>query len=111
MQILSSEGETHKLLEQTQSHPNMVFDYGKQLSREFPNDVFSICVGEIRKQSDEADNRTKYKKVCGLIKKLYAFGGEKEAADIIAQLKASYPRRPAFLDELDTMLVKLKKRK
>ena len=111
MDILSKEGETSMLLEETRKHPSSVFTYGKQLSADYPNETFGICLDEIRKQADEADNRTKYKKVCGNIKKLFEYGGVAETDAIIPELKGIYPRRPALLEELDSLRLKLAKKR
>ena len=66
----------------------------RQLSTDFPLETYALCLDEIRKQAAEADNRIKYKKVCGNIKKLFEYGGSNEVSSIIEELKAKYPRRP-----------------
>jgi len=111
MAILSKEGETQRLLEQLITHPSEVFTYGKKLSTNFPTEIYALCLDEIRKQAAEADNRIKYKQVCGNIKKLFDYGGNNEVSRIIEDLKAQYPRRPAMLDELDGLATRLAKRR
>lgn len=111
MGILSKEGETRRLLEQLVAHPSVVFTYGKQLSADFPTETFAICLDEIRKQAAEADNRIKYRQVCGNIKKLFDFGGNNEVNRIIEELKAKYPRRPAMIEEMEALAVRLAKKK
>ena len=111
MGILSKEGETQRLLEQLITHPSEIFTYGKQLSTDFPTETYALCLDEIRKQAAEADNRIKYKQVCGNIKKLFDYGGNNEVSRIIEELKAKYPRRPAMLDELDRLAARLAKKK
>ena len=68
---------------------------------------YILCLDEIRKQAAEADNRVKYKKVCGVIKKLSGFGGAVEAENVIVELKTQYPRRPAMIEELSALAVRL----
>ena len=111
MDILSKESETAKLIDEIRKHPSNIFTYGKQLSKEYPSDTYAICCEDIRKQAGESDNRTKYKKVCGNIKKLFDFGGTHEAEGIIAELILKYPRRPAFLEELNSMSSKFAKKR
>lgn len=111
LEILSTEGETRRLLDVLRIHPSSVFDYGKRLSAEFPKETYELCLDEIRKQTAEADNRIKYKKVCGIIKKLFEFGGITETVSVIGELKEKYPRRPAMLEELDFLAAKLAKKK
>ena len=110
MGILSKEGETQRLLEQLITHPSEIFTYGKQLSTDFPTETYALYLDEIRKQATEADNRIKYKQVCGNIKKLFDYGGNNEVSRIIEELKAKYPRRPAMLDELDRLAARLAKK-
>lgn len=111
MGILSKEGETQRLLEQLITHPSEIFTYGKQLSTDFPAETYAIFLDEIRKQAAEADNRIKYKQVCGNIKKLFDYGGNNEANRIIEELKAKYPRRPAMIEELDGLAARLVKKR
>ncbi|BBB93377.1 MAG TPA: hypothetical protein PKA28_17945 [Methylomusa anaerophila] len=111
MGILSKEGETRRLLEQLIIHPSEIFTYGKQLSTDFPAETYDLCLNEIRKQAAEADNRIKYKQVCGNIKKLFDYGGNNEVSRIIEELKAKYPRRPAMIEELDGSAVRLAKKR
>lgn len=111
MGILSKEGETRRLLEQLITHPSEVFTYGKQLSTDFPAETYALCLDEIRRQAAKADNRIKYKQVCGNIKKLFDYGGTNEVSRIIEELKAKYPRRPAMIEELDGLAVTLAKKR
>ena len=111
MSILSKEGETEKLMGELREHPTMVFQYGKQLSIDFPPEVFAICLSLIRSKAAESSYRKMYKDVCGNIRKLFDFGGESEAESIIEELRAKYPRRPAMIDELDNLAVKLSKKR
>ena len=110
MKLLSDEGETQRLLEKVREYPSEVFEYGKQLAGEWPAEIYEICLGEIRRQGEEANNLIKYKKVCGAIKKLSGFGGVSEAESIIAELKSKYQRRPTMQKELDALSAKLRKR-
>ena len=110
MGILSKEGETRRLLDQLIIHLSEVFTYGKQLSTDFPAETYAICLDEIRKQAAEADNRIKYKQVCGNIKKLFDYGGNNEVNRIIDELKVKYSRRPAMIEELDGLAVRLAKK-
>jgi hypothetical protein len=111
LEILSKENEVQLLLEKVREYPSSVFTYGKQLAKEYAAETFAICLEMIYKEAAEADNRTKYKKVCGKIKKLFEFGGTEEADIAIAELITKYPRRPAMLEELDSLEVKLAKKK
>jgi hypothetical protein len=111
MSILSKENETLKLLDELKMHPTEVYHYGEQLSKDFPSEISVLCLGQIRKQAAESNNRIAYKKVCANIKKLFEFGGISEADSIIVELKAKYPRRPAMIEELDKIAGRLAKKR
>jgi hypothetical protein len=111
MSILSKEGEIDKLMGELREHPSMVFHYGKQLSIDFPSEIFAICLNLIRGQAAESSYRKMYKDVCTNIRKLFDFGGVSEVANIIEELKGKYPRRPAMIDELEKLAVSLSKEK
>ena len=103
MDILSIENETRLLFEQLKAVPSMVFVYGKQLYAEFPAEIRAICSDVIYQQAAKANNRSGYRQVCAYIKDLHSYDGKTDLGSIIDQLKAEYPRRPAFIDELDKL--------
>jgi hypothetical protein len=109
MEILSREGDTVHLFEQVGIHPKFIFLYGKLLSLYYTDEVREICLDEIRRQTAEASTRGQYKKVCGNIKKLAEYSEFDDAYAVIAELKKAYPRRPALLEELDSLVIKLEK--
>lgn len=108
--ILDEEGEMERLLNLVSVHSSSVFDYVKQLSMKFPKETYGICLAEIRKQADQADNRMKYRHICSNIGSLFSYGGVTETYDIIEELQGKYPRRAAMLDELNQLLARLKKK-
>jgi len=107
MEILSKENEINRLLEEVGKHPLSVFDYGDKLAAHFASQTYTICLSVIRDQANDANSRNDYKKVCSLIKKLFKFGGITETENIIIELKTKFPRRPAMLEELDALRMKL----
>lgn len=107
MQILSTEGELSRLLTVVSAHPSSVFDYGEQLSVEFPQVTYELCLEEIRSQAVETGNRRKYRQLCDNIKHLFVYGAVAETYGIIDELKAKYPRRSAMLDELQGLQIRL----
>ena len=110
MDIFSKEKEATRLFKAVQQYPSEVFAYGKQLSKQFSQEIYAICMNEIHQQAEKADKRPRYKGVCSNIKRLFAFGGTLEAKCIIAKLIEKYPRRTAFVDELEMLLTRIEKR-
>ena len=111
MEILSKENELEKLLEAVRVDTSSIFMYGKQLSAEFGSEVYSICISEIYELVDDATDRKKYKKICKHIKSLFDYGGISAAEEIIVDLIEKFPRRTAFVDELESLSQKLDKAK
>ena len=101
MYILSKEGETDLLMAQIRLEPGCVFTYGKQLARQYPDEVYGLCAARIRNDGKQASTRRDYQKVCSLLAQLASFGGVLQAQALIAELRAAYPRRSALLDELN----------
>lgn len=94
------EGETTLLMEQVRLFPETVFQYGGMLARKYAEEVVELCAAVIRKQAERASNRKEYRNLCGLLEALAGFGGQAESKALIAELRQTYPRRPALLEEL-----------
>ena len=60
-----------------------------------------ICYNLIRNNCAEAKDRREYKKVTSQIKQLIKWKGNEKAKILIEELKQTYKRRPALLDELN----------
>jgi len=60
----------------------------------------ALFQAHIERSAREADQRSKYKQVCVMIKTYKKACGELAARSMITELCRLYPRRPAFLDEL-----------
>ncbi|BDF71408.1 hypothetical protein CE91St41_13650 [Oscillospiraceae bacterium] len=101
MRILAREAEVELLMEQVREAPDSVFTYVKLLAKQYPEQVFTLCVSQIRTAAERAQNRRDYQKLCALLSKLADFGGAAEARRLIIELREAYPRRRAMQEELD----------
>lgn len=101
MELLKLEGETALLMEQVRRFPEMVFRYGDVLVHQFRNDVYGLCVNEIRENAKHSNNRKDYRRLCDLLRTLVKFGGTAEAQKLIDELRQTFPRRLTLLDELE----------
>lgn len=110
MQILSKESEFALLMQQVQLLPSAVFTYGKLLAKQYPEQVFSLCIPQIRVAAEHAQNRRDYQKLCALVSQLADFGGVAEARRLIAELWETYPRRSALREELKIAEAKVMRR-
>ena len=71
----------------------MVMDYPKQ--------IYELCYKDISESCAQAKDRREYKKVTKKIVQLIKWKGNDTAKSLIEELKQTYPRRPALLDELE----------
>jgi hypothetical protein len=109
MQILDTEDELRLLFEEVKMHPETIFSYGIKLAPKYPDAIYSLYKYAIDDMAAEADDRGKYRKVCGALKELWNAGGTDTAMSIIDFYIANFKRRPAMLDELDNLKTKLGK--
>ena len=100
MEILSKENECALLLEQVKKHMKQVYLYGKLLVKEYPDDVRSVFTTQIAKEAEAAYGRDDYRVVCSHISCFSEAGYKADAAEMIAEYKLKYKRKPAFVDEL-----------
>jgi hypothetical protein len=109
MYILNAECEWLLLLNEVLQQPSAVFQYGKALSEYAPDVVYGIYRAEITNAAAAASDRREYKKVCSAIRELSKSGGTEEALKLIGELADAYKRRPAMIEELNSLLQKLRK--
>ena len=106
--ILVAENEKKRLLEDVMENPDDLFYYGKYLVKEYPQQVYELCYKEISENCAQAKDRREYKKVTKQIAQLIKWKGNDTAKSLIEELKQTYPRRSALLDELEKVEKKLK---
>ena len=74
--------------------------YYLHLLPDYQDEVNKIFVELLRKKSAEAGSRSAYKEVCDLIEKYAKACGNENALNLIRELKLTYVKRSAFIDEL-----------
>jgi len=104
-QILIEERDTNRLLAYVSREPSLVEQYHQHLVSEHLTEVTALFLTHIRKSAERASNRGAYRDVCRIIRMLYKAGGKNEAREIAQELLQTYPRKPAFRDELMSLWV------
>ncbi len=99
-QILIAEGEAERLWIYCQAHPHEVDTLYPHLVPRFRTGVVAIMGARIEAEAERAANRDYYQRVCAHIHQMVKAGGTDEARVLVSRLKARYPRKPAFQDEL-----------
>ena len=105
--ILISENEKKRLLDDVMENPYDLFYYGKYLVKEYPEQVYELCYKEISESCAQAKDRREYKKITKNIAQLIKWKGNDTAKSLIEELMQRYPRKPALLDELEKVEMKL----
>ena len=100
VQILIEEKLKSLILEYCKSDVQSIKEHYAHLLPEYKSDVIALFEQYIKYCSQHADNRSKYRGVCDIIRVFKKACGSKLASAICEELKQKYPKRPAFLDEL-----------
>jgi hypothetical protein len=108
MHILSEENELELLFSEVKNNNSAALAlfiemYGEQLSTKYPNEIYELYKEVITKRFEPTGGGKEYRKICKLIKKMYDLGGTEIALNLIAELKAKYPRRQSLQLELSNI--------
>lgn len=103
--ILWKENEELRLLEHMKKYPSIALCYTEKLGNKYSDVTFPLCMTEIERHASQSSNRQQYKNVCREIKKLFNCGAD--VMSLIEKLKENYPRRSAFIDELEKLKTKI----
>lgn len=99
--ILIEESLDVRLLEYCKRNISQIEKLFPHIVRKHFEEVKWIFVNHIKQEAERANNRSNYRKVCAIIKKYQKACGSTSALNIIKELKETYPRRAAFIDELN----------
>lgn len=99
--ILVEEKETKRLLDDLQAHPFDIFTYGSYLAQDYPEELFALCRQFVTTHCAQASNRREYRKVAKEIAQMVSWGGSSVAEELVDELKRTYSRKYALLDELE----------
>lgn len=98
--ILINEGMTEKLLDHCRSNLHEIETLYPHLIEQHPHEVNEVFISYIYHLIQSANGRKQYKGACSKIKKFKKALGAEAAASLIEEIKFTYPKRPALLDEL-----------
>jgi len=98
--VIIEEKETSRLLKYVYKHKRTLVDYYPHLIGEYAEEVFLLFAQVISEEAARSSNRNEYRRVCGMIGHLIKAGGKDQAKKIIEQLRLTYLKRTALLDEL-----------
>ncbi|SDD07073.1 SWIM zinc finger family protein [Williamwhitmania taraxaci] len=92
-----------RLLELVKKSPdlNTIDHYGKYLSENFANEIAELYANAVVKYMQNSMGRDHYQNACRYIRKIIKLGARDKANEIIAHLRAEYPKRKALMEELN----------
>lgn len=98
--IITEEKLEDRILEYATAKPSSIVELYPYLINNHLSEVNNLFVNMILYDAENASERRLYKQVCKDIKKYKKACGETNSRKLIEELMSKYPRRPAFLDEL-----------
>ena len=104
MAILGKENEYALLLKQVEMHMEQIYHFGESLAGDYPDEICSIYINQLKKEAEAAYGRKSYSDVCSHILLFASAGYAKESQEIMKEFKSKYKRKPAFVDELNKIL-------
>ncbi|MED3079330.1 hypothetical protein [Bacillus wiedmannii] len=90
----------NKLLAYCQKHPATILHLYESLLPYYPSETHQIFITHMQDLTQVAPDRKMYKNICQIIQTYQRVEDEKLVQEFIEQLKQTYHKRPAFLDEL-----------
>lgn len=100
LMIITEERLEGRILEYAKANTSRIVDLYPYLIENHLSEVNTLFVKMIMRDAEVASDRKKYKAVCKNIKQYKKACGETNSRKLIEELMNKYPRRPAFLDEL-----------
>lgn len=98
--LIEEENDVVELVALVQKKPALIEQYASKLIGVYREDIQSIYRAYIIRTADHASNRSAYREVCQMIGRYAKVVGEQHQQSIIDELRNSYRRKPAFMDEL-----------
>ena len=104
VEILKVEKLHSKLLEYCKEHLSSIQSMYTFLIEDYFEEVNGIFNTFIEMEAEHANDRKKYRNVCGLIKAYKKACGDINADKLADNLKHKYKRKPAFVEELERFM-------
>jgi hypothetical protein len=106
--ILMHENMKPELLEYCKKHIASIPKYYLHLLPDHQREVDKLFLELLRKRAANADSRYLYKEICDLIQKYAKASGSENAYNITQEFKLTYPKRPAFMEELGKVRLEMR---
>ncbi|MEK5038035.1 hypothetical protein [Sporosarcina sp. FSL K6-3457] len=98
--LIEEENDTDALMEFVRAYPDCIEQYASDLVDIYKEEVQQIYKEHIEMAANHASNRKGYQDVCQMIRRYENIVGKELQQIIVNELRSSYRRKPAFVDEL-----------
>lgn len=99
-----------RILHFLKCEPQYIPSLSEHVMPEYAEDIYATYVDHIGRNSESVNARSGYKRIRNMLLELAEIGGISHAKALTEKLISQNARRPAMIDELETVLGKLKKR-
>ncbi|MGE7675200.1 hypothetical protein ACQKMV_16735 [Lysinibacillus sp. NPDC094403] len=104
VRIIVEEQQTKRILDYCKEKPSQIEHYHQYIKEQYYEEVCALFIDAIAIDAQSSTNRKKYKSICRSINVMRNAGYAVEAERLIADLLQTYPKRPAFIEELKSIM-------
>jgi hypothetical protein len=99
--LAKAEHRVDKILTYCEQSPTTIIELYPYLLDQYPNKVDEIFTSFIQREAEHATNRKQYRNVCMKLEIYKKACGDSKFHNIVQELKQTYHRKPAFMNELE----------
>lgn len=101
--LILEKNDLPELMDYVRAAPSEIEEHAERLAQHDRDEVLQIYESYIDRQAEASTDRRGYKAVCSVIKRYKKVAGASKQAEVVSRLKATYGRRPAFVEELSKL--------
>lgn len=102
--LIVEEQQSKRILDYCKEYPTRIGHYYQFIKEQYYEEVCALFIDAITIDAQSSSNRKNYKDVCRSINVMRKAGYTVEAGRLITDLLQTYPKRPAFIEELKNIM-------
>ncbi|MFJ8100655.1 SWIM zinc finger family protein [Lysinibacillus sp. NPDC096212] len=102
--LIVEEQQSKRILDYCKEYPTRIEDYYQFIKEQYYEEVCALFIDAVTIDAQSSANRKNYKDVCRSINIMRKAGYTVEAERLITDLLQTYPKRPAFIEELKSIM-------
>jgi len=102
--LIVEEQQSKRILDYCKEYPTRIGHYYQFIKEQYYEEVCALFIDAITIDAQSSSNRKNYKDVCRSINVMRKAGYTVEAERLITDLLQTYPKRPAFIEELKNIM-------